>query len=241
MTRPHAAWSRTAHAPSGRSVHVPTGTHSHSIVPGGLRCDVQHDPVDLAQLVDHPRGDRLQQVVWQPRPVGGHRVVAGHRADRRPRIRRCARRPARRRCARPGARRRTATARGRARPCGSPPAGCGRPRAARPGARLVASPPTTLIARPGPGERLAPDQALGQAELGADGADLVLEQRAQRLDELELQVLGQPADVVVGLDRRRAGAAAGLDHVGVERALDEEARAARRARELARPPPRRRG
>ena len=46
-------------------------------------------------------------------------------------------------------------------------------------------------------ERLAPDEALGQPELGADGADLVLEQRAQRLDELELEVLGQAADVVV--------------------------------------------
>ncbi len=60
-------------------------------------------------------------------------------------------------------------------------------------------------------------------ELGADGADLVLEQHAQRLDELELQVLGQAADVVVGLDRRRAGAAAGLDDVGVQRPLDEVA------------------
>ena len=89
----------------------------------------------------------------------------------------------------------------------------------------MASPPTILIARPGPGERLAPDEALGQAELGADGAHLVLEERPQRLDELELQVLGQPADVVVGLDRRRPGAAAGLDHVGVQRALHEEAHA----------------
>ena len=91
---------------------------------------------------------------------------------------------------------------------------------------LVASPPTTRMARPGPRERLAPDQALGQPELGADGADLVLEQRAQRLDELELEVVGQAADVVVGLDRRRAGAAAGLDDVGVQRALHEEARVA---------------
>ena len=38
----------------------------------------------------------------------------------------------------------------------------------------------------------------------------------------ELQVVGQPADVVVRLDVRRAGAAAGLDDVGVERALHEE-------------------
>ena len=75
-------------------------------------------------------------------------------------------------------------------------------------------------------ERLAPHEALGQAELGADRADLVLEQRPQRLDELELQVLGQAADVVVGLDRRRAGAAAGLDDVGVQRPLHEELRVA---------------
>ena len=84
----------------------------------------------------------------------------------------------------------------------------------------------------GAGERLAPDEPLGQPELGADGADLVLEQRAQRLDELECEVVGQAADVVVGLDRRRAGAAAGLDHVGVERALDEEARVAELGRLL---------
>ena len=73
-----------------------------------------------------------------------------------------------------------------------------------------------------PRERLAPDEPLGQAELGADRPDLVLEQRAQRLDQLELEVIGQPADVVVGLDRGRAGAAAGLDHVGVQGPLDEE-------------------
>jgi hypothetical protein len=75
------------------------------------------------------------------------------------------------------------------------------------------------------GERLAPDEALGSPSSAPDGADLVLEQRPQRLDELEVQVVGQPADVVVGLDRRRARAAARLDDVGVERPLDEELRA----------------
>ena len=89
----------------------------------------------------------------------------------------------------------------------------------------MASPPTIADRQAGAGEGLAPDQPLGQAELGADRAHLVLEQRPQRLDELELQVVGQAADVVVGLDRRRARAAAGLDHVRVERALHEEARA----------------
>ena len=54
-------------------------------------------------------------------------------------------------------------------------------------------------------EGLAPDDLVGQAELLADGAHLVLEQQAQRLDQVEGQVLGQPAHVVVRLDvgRRR--------------------------------------
>ena len=79
------------------------------------------------------------------------------------------------------------------------------------------------IARPGPGERLAPDHPLGQAQLLADAAHLVLEQHPQRLDQLEVHVLREPADVVVRLDRRGdALAAARLDHVRVEGALDEE-------------------
>ena len=71
-------------------------------------------------------------------------------------------------------------------------------------------------------ERLPPNDLLGQTELAAHRADLVLEQQPQRLDELELQVVGQAADVVVALDVGRAGAAAGLDDVGVQRALDQE-------------------
>ena len=90
----------------------------------------------------------------------------------------------------------------------------------------MASPPTTRMARPGPGNGWRQTSRSGRPELGADGADLVLEQRAQRLDELELEVLGQPADVVMGLDRRGARAAARLDDVGVQRALDEELRVA---------------
>ena len=73
----------------------------------------------------------------------------------------------------------------------------------------------------GAGEGLAPDHPLGQAELGADGTDLVLEQHPQRLDQLELEIVGQAADIVVRLDRRRVVTAARLDHVGVERALDQ--------------------
>ena len=40
-------------------------------------------------------------------------------------------------------------------------------------------------AEAGAGERLAADDRLGQPELAADGADLVLEERAERLDQLE--------------------------------------------------------
>ena len=76
--------------------------------------------------------------------------------------------------------------------------------------------------RPGPGNGCRHTIASGRPELDADLAHLVLEQRAQRLDELELQVVGQPAHVVVALDGGRAGAAAGLDDVRVERALHEE-------------------
>ena len=77
------------------------------------------------------------------------------------------------------------------------------------------------------GERVAADEGRRQAELDAQRAHLVLEQLAQRLDQLQLHVLGQAADVVVALDHRR-GAAAGrdaLDHVRIERALGQERRA----------------
>ena len=91
--------------------------------------------------------------------------------------------------------------------------------------------PMMRTARPGPGERLAPHDLLGQAELLADRAHLVLEQVAQRLDELEVHVVGQAADVVVRLDVRVV-AATRLDDVGVERALHEEPRVAEIARRL---------
>src|SRR5258708_39179784 len=48
---------------------------------GRLRGDVQDDAVDLTQLVDHARGDRLGQVIWQAGAVGGALRVACERAD----------------------------------------------------------------------------------------------------------------------------------------------------------------
>ncbi|OPF33664.1 cytosine deaminase [Pseudomonas aeruginosa P47] len=74
------------------------------------------------------------------------------------------------------------------------------------------------------GERVAVDHVVGQAQLQADLAHFVLEQFAQRLDQFELHVLRQAADVVVRFDHMGlAGLGAGrLDHVGVDGALGEE-------------------
>ena len=49
-------------------------------------------------------------------------------------------------------------------------------------------------------ERMAADQAVRQAELAAERAHLVLEQLAQRLDQLQVHALRQAADIVVRLD-----------------------------------------
>ena len=71
---------------------------------------------------------------------------------------------------------------------------------------------------------MPPDDVFRQAEPQPQGADLVLEQVAERLDEREGQVLGQSAHVVVQLDRggRAVGRTAAFDHVGIERSLGEE-------------------
>ena len=84
------------------------------------------------------------------------------------------------------------------------------------------------IARPGPGNGCRLDERLGQPELAAELAHLVLEQLAQRLDQLHVHALGQAADIVVALDRHRrpAGEADAFDHVRIERALGEEVGAA---------------
>ena len=77
-------------------------------------------------------------------------------------------------------------------------------------------------AEAGTREGLSPDDLLRHAELEADAPDLVLEQRPQGLDQAELEVVGQPAHVVVALDGGRPVAAPGLDHVRVQGPLDEE-------------------
>ena len=97
-----------------------------------------------------------------------------------------------------------------------------RRRAARRSARVVTS-PRQRTARPGPGNGWRQSMWRGRPSSAPERAHLVLEQLAQRLDELEVHLLGQAADVVVALDgRRRPLERDALDHVRVQRALREE-------------------
>ena len=72
-------------------------------------------------------------------------------------------------------------------------------------------------AEAGTGERLTINHAVGQAERLADAAYLVLIEELYRLDELESDVIGKTADVVVSLETL------GLEYVGVDSTLSEEA------------------
>ncbi len=139
------------------------------------------------------------------------------------RFRRCESRPSRRRCARAAARRTPARSRRRDSRRESLPDRWRRRAGAR-RARGSSTAPRTRIPSPGPGERMSADHLLGQSELAADVAHFVLEQLAQRLDELELHPGLQAADVVMRLDRDRRTAArrVRLDHVRVQRSLHQE-------------------
>jgi hypothetical protein len=68
-------------------------------------------------------------------------------------------------------------------------------------------------------------QIARQAERETELAHLVLEQLAQRLQQLEVQRLGQAANIVVRFDGvRRLAAARGFDHVGIDRSLRQPLR-----------------
>jgi hypothetical protein len=66
-----------------------------------------------------------------------------------------------------------------------------------------------------------------KSELAADVAHFVLEQLAQRFDQLELHVGLQSADIVMRFDRDRRPTARRerFDDVGIERSLHEKIRA----------------
>ena len=82
-------------------------------------------------------------------------------------------------------------------------------------------------AEAGPGERMALDHLGGQAEGQAELAHFVLEQVAQRLEQLQAQFGRQAADVVVALDGHGLLGLAPPDSMtsGIDRALRQEGRA----------------
>ena len=210
--------------------HLSPPFYSHSIVPGGfdvMSYATRFTPGTSLMIRDEMRSSTSYGM---PRPVGGHRVVGGDRAQHdRVRVGAVV-----------------------AHHADGPHRGQHREAlpdlAVQPGApdlldhdRVGLLQDLDALGRdraddahrePRARERLAPHDLLGQPELLADRAHLVLEQVAQRLDELEVHVVGEAADVVVRLDVGVVGAAR-LDDVGIQRALHEE-RARRRGR--ARPP-----
>ena len=66
---------------------------------------------------------------------------------------------------------------------------------------------------------MAPDDLVGQAQLGTHGSHLVLEQVAEGFDQIELHVLGQPPHIVMTLDLGRV-LGARLDYIRIKRSLD---------------------
>jgi hypothetical protein len=79
----------------------------------------------------------------------------------------------------------------------------------------------------GTGERMSPDPLFRQTQCKTSGAHFIFEQVTQRLDQGQLHIGWQPADVVMSFDRhalltiRRLA----LDDIGIERSLRQKARA----------------
>src|ERR1700709_2234787 len=104
------------------------------------------------------------------------------------------------------------------------------------GRSLLTPPPTVRIPSPGPGKGCRQTIRSGRPSSAPTARTSSLNSIRSGSTSLNLRASGRPpplwggltrrgwgaADVVVGLDRRGMVGAAGLDHVGVERALDEE-------------------
>src|SRR5215213_4863811 len=187
-----------------------------------LRRDVIDHAVHAGHLVHDPARDLREDLVWQLRPVGRHPVLGGHRPNGDDvRIRSAVAHDAH------GPNRRQDRERLPQRPVQTgaldlvddDPIGLAQ-RVESLGSDLADDPDREA----GAGERLEEDDRLRESHLEPDRAYLVLEQVAQRLDQLEPQVGRQAADVVMGLDLLgglRLGRRA-FDHIRVERPLGEE-------------------
>src|SRR6266478_7209630 len=182
----------TMHSPHSRSA-VAAARPILLPLDGGrrLRRDVVHDPVHTLHLVDDAAREPGEEIAGQPRPVGRHAVARGdgadgdhvligalvaHDADRLDRQEDGERLPE------------VAVEVGRA------------DLLLDDGIRRAQDPEPLGIDRtddahrePGPRERLAGDDLLGDAQHAPQVAHLVLEQLAQRLEQLETHALGEAA------------------------------------------------
>src|SRR5881396_617606 len=210
----HSPHSRFA-AAAGRPILLP--------LDGGrrLRRDVVDDAVHALHLVDDAAREPGEEIAGQPRPIGRHAVGRGdgadgdhvlvgalvaHDADRLDRQEDGERLPE------------VAVEAGRADLLLDD-----RVRPAQDREPLGIDGADDAHGEPGARERLAGDDLLGDAQHAPQVAHLVLEQLAQRLEQLEAHALGKTAHVVVALDGGgRAAHRYGLDDVRVERPLGEE-------------------
>src|SRR5919197_1223219 len=87
---------------------------------------------------------------------------------------------------------------------------------------LVASPPTTRMARPGPGNGWRHTSRSGRPSSAPTARTSSLNSMRSGSTSSNSRSPGRAPPLWGGLDRGRARAAARLDHVGVERALHEE-------------------
>ena len=187
---------------------------------GGLAGDVVDNSVDALDLVDDAAADLVEQLVGDAGPVGGHEVLGRHSAQRKHAV----------------------VAAAIAHDADGARVGqdgevlvhllvfaglfqllaVDRVGKAQRVGLLLGDLAHDANGKTRAGERLAGDEILGQPQLAAELTHLVLKEQAQRLDDLlEVDIVGKTADVVVALDDRGA-AEAGLDHVGIDRALREE-------------------
>ena len=186
---------------------------------GGLRGDIVHDAVYAGDLVYDTAGSLVEDVIRDARPVSGHKVARGDAAQREGVIV------------------------GAAVAHDADRAGVGqngevlvdlgvqtcicdlltenRVRLAQNVALLLGDLAGDADAEAGTRERLAHNEILRQTELKAELTDLVLEQHAQRLDDLlEVDEIRQTADIVMALDDGCV-ILAGLDDVRINGALCE--------------------
>ena len=186
----------------------------------GFAGDVVHDPVDVLDLIGNAVGDGGKDVVGNSGPVGGHEIVGGDGADGQEVV--------------VGS---VVAHDAHSADAGEDAEELGHLALIAVLGHFIPENPVGLLedlhllggdftddahAQTGTGEGLPPDQLMGNAQLLAYPADLILKEARQRLNDVqELYVVGHFDLVVVGLDLIGV-ALAGLDAVGIDGTLGKE-------------------